>query len=131
MIDAVKEIAATISGFAEKFTSKEIRATNLLCIGETCMTENQLKALLAGSAAASTPPRQPPIEDPEPENAPPPAEGPPASDPAPVEEPEGSPEPIDEPVPLEPEASSEPDPAPELEPANDNSPAEQLATGTE
>jgi len=55
LIDAVKDLATMVANFAQSFTSKEIHATNLLCIGETCMNESQLKTLLAGSAAAGAP----------------------------------------------------------------------------
>ncbi len=39
----VSSLAATVAGFAQKFT------TNELCIGSTCVTESQLKALLQNS----------------------------------------------------------------------------------
>jgi Domain of unknown function (DUF5011) len=59
------DLAATVASFADKFTTKELtfdraHGTDLtlsheLCIGQTCVTEDQLKAMLAASAAASAP----------------------------------------------------------------------------
>ena len=52
----ISDLADTVAGFAEKFTTKELVATNLygqkLCLGQTCITETQLAALLSQSAAA-------------------------------------------------------------------------------
>ena len=54
-------LADTVAGFAEKFTTKELVATNLygqkLCLGQTCISESQLAAILAAtgqSPAASS-----------------------------------------------------------------------------
>ena len=74
------EIKNTVLAFAEKIISKEIVATEKLCIGETCVTEEQLISLLAGSGQSSsgivttTPPQEgaspapeTPAEEPEPQ----------------------------------------------------------------
>lgn len=58
LIEAVKELAgqvtalaATVTGFGQKFTTQE------LCVGDTCVTESQLKAMLqnSGQQASQTP----------------------------------------------------------------------------
>lgn len=60
-MNAVKEIAATITGFAESFTTNELVATNgtfqtvkteKLCLGSRCMTAEQFNHLLDMEAAA-------------------------------------------------------------------------------
>jgi hypothetical protein len=50
VVGAIKELAAKVRGFAQKFTSNELHAVNLLCVGETCINETQLKALLSASS---------------------------------------------------------------------------------
>ena len=45
-VNAIQELAAKVTGFAESFTSKNIKATDELCVGSTCVTESQLKTLL-------------------------------------------------------------------------------------
>ena len=47
LVNAVKEIAQRVNGMTEKFTTKE------LCIGSTCVTEDQLKALLANASTTT------------------------------------------------------------------------------
>ncbi len=54
VVKAVQELTATIQGFAERFTSKEVD-TQKLCVGDTCVTQDQLKALLQAAGSSSTP----------------------------------------------------------------------------
>ncbi len=42
----VTSLVATVAGFAQSFTSQNITASQHLCVGSTCITESQLKALL-------------------------------------------------------------------------------------
>jgi hypothetical protein len=67
IVEAVKSLStqlssleATVTGFADSFTSKKITASQELCIGATCVTETQLEGLLAGKPSvqisAPTPP---------------------------------------------------------------------------
>ncbi|MEK7613538.1 MAG: immunoglobulin-like domain-containing protein, partial [Patescibacteria group bacterium] len=51
----VTENTAQLSALSERFMTREIHITNQLCIGETCITEGELKELLAlrGGATAS------------------------------------------------------------------------------
>jgi hypothetical protein len=51
----VSELAATVAGFADSFTSKNITASQNLCLGSTCVTESQLKTILQ-SSGQQTPP---------------------------------------------------------------------------
>jgi hypothetical protein len=64
LVNAVKEIAQRLGDMTEKFTTKELtfdraRGNEIdiqkLCIGSTCLTEDQVKSILAviGQAAAS------------------------------------------------------------------------------
>jgi Chaperone of endosialidase/Domain of unknown function (DUF5011) len=46
----VQSLTAAVGGFAEKFTTKEADVGKL-CVGATCITEDQLKALLAGQSS--------------------------------------------------------------------------------
>jgi len=50
LIKSVKNIVASIAGFAEQFTTKK------LCVGTTCVTEEQFKAMISG--AGQTPSEQ-------------------------------------------------------------------------
>ena len=54
VVKALQEITATVQGFAEHFASKEID-TQKLCVGDTCVTQDQLHQLLqqAGTQSAS------------------------------------------------------------------------------
>ena len=68
LIDAAKEIAQQISGFAEKFTTKELVATHVfgdtgtfkkLCVEKSdgtpvCVTGDELSSLLSGSVLGAT-----------------------------------------------------------------------------
>jgi hypothetical protein len=138
LVGAFKELATTVRGFAVKFTSNEIHAVNRLCIGETCINENQLKALLsvpaaqtaAGAATASDGQQE---EAPSGSSATEAANADAATTTTPVEAtstPPASPANDDEP----PTADSEPAveevegsvPEEELAPANDNEPVEDL-----
>jgi hypothetical protein len=90
-INAIKELATkltdlanTVASLAEKFTTKELVATNgnfhtlrsdtlstdELCVGSTCVTQQQFMAVFSAAAAAATPisvPSSPSsIRDPEP-----------------------------------------------------------------
>ena len=68
----VDELANTVAGFAERFVTKELVATNItadqihfnnaqgqklstqqLCVGQTCVTESQLAAVLAATGQSS------------------------------------------------------------------------------
>ena len=157
LVSAVKELAHTIAGFAERFTTKELIAINgsfnaltasttvfgrtvsiELCLkddrGTSCYTRSQLDSLLNGSVLGSL------TEDEETASAPEVgATEAPAATPA---SPQGdtdtastgisatSSPPVPEPDPTE---EPEPvEPASSVEPANDNSPAPELpATGTQ
>ncbi|HEX5863664.1 MAG TPA: immunoglobulin-like domain-containing protein [Casimicrobiaceae bacterium] len=65
VIKAIQELAQkvygladTVAGFAERFVTKELVATNLygqkLCLGTTCITESQLQAMLAAAGQPSS-----------------------------------------------------------------------------
>ena len=43
----VTSLEATVAGFAQSFTSKQITATEQLCVGSTCVNQQQLAGLLA------------------------------------------------------------------------------------
>ena len=60
VVKAIQSLAATLGDFAQSFTSNEVHATNLLCIGATCINESQLQGMLAASSVASQPPPPPP-----------------------------------------------------------------------
>ena len=45
VVKAVQELSATISGFADIFRTNRVE-TNTLCVGQTCITENELIELL-------------------------------------------------------------------------------------
>jgi len=51
-------LASTVANFAESFTSKQITATNELCIadstGQTCITRSQLDAMLAAASQSTS-----------------------------------------------------------------------------
>lgn len=47
IMQAFKELYNTVLAFAERFISDEIVANNLLCVGETCVNEADLKAMLS------------------------------------------------------------------------------------
>ena len=49
----VASIENTIAGFAEKFTSKHLTATDELCVGSTCVTPAQFEALVAAANQSS------------------------------------------------------------------------------
>ena len=58
----VAALSSTVAGFADSFTTKELTFTSgtgnqltvqTLCIGQTCINEAQLQALLAGQSAAA------------------------------------------------------------------------------
>jgi hypothetical protein len=49
----VTDVSTKVAQSAERVASKEIVARERLCIGETCITEDELKAFLATRAAAS------------------------------------------------------------------------------
>jgi hypothetical protein len=50
MVKAIQELADKISGLAESITTAVLNATTVhtdnLCVGSTCVTETQLKAIL-------------------------------------------------------------------------------------
>jgi hypothetical protein len=66
----LNDLAATVLGFQEEFTTKQLyfeEATgSKLCLGETCVTESELKELLEDSGQSSAPP---PSEPAAPEDA--------------------------------------------------------------
>jgi hypothetical protein len=47
----MRSLAATVAGFARSFVSDDITVNNRLCVGRTCITETELKALLAGQGS--------------------------------------------------------------------------------
>jgi hypothetical protein len=56
IVEAVQQLSAglssleaTVTSFADSFTSKKITASQELCIGATCVTETQLQGLLTGT----------------------------------------------------------------------------------
>jgi hypothetical protein len=53
LVNAVKELASKVEGFAENFTSKHIKTeditTNKLCVEDVCVTKEQLKVMLLNS----------------------------------------------------------------------------------
>jgi hypothetical protein len=118
--------------FTENIESKKSSTENF-CIknesGETCITREQLEALLVGAGIAPTPtpspspkPEPEPTAKPEPEAAPEPTpeEPTPAEEPAPIPTPEPevlTPEPEPAPEP-EPEVAPEPTPEPPAEPSS-------------
>jgi|GEM_PF-2431296 hypothetical protein len=73
LVNAVKEIAARLDGFARQMVSDRVVANDQLCIGSTCVTEQQLQALLAAAPQAdpdsSTPPSSSPAVTPPPSPA--------------------------------------------------------------
>lgn len=90
LVGQVGTLASAISSYAESFTSKDITATNQLCVGSTCVTEEKLKQLLDHNGvspiiitdvpvSSSTPPvidestTTPPLTEPEPAIVTPPA----------------------------------------------------------
>ena len=56
LAEQVKMLASAVTGFAESFTSKEVHATDQLCVGSTCVTEAQLQRLLAGQGMQGSAP---------------------------------------------------------------------------
>lgn len=102
-IQAIQELSGKISGFARSFTSENIRATETLCVGNTCLTESQLQEILEDSNQNSAP-IVPPQEDPT-------IEEPPVDEPVIDEEPTPEPEVEEEPM-EKPEESPESEPAP-------------------
>ena len=55
VVKALQQLITTIAGFAERIVSDEVVARNRLCVGATCITEAQLKALLAAGNLSATP----------------------------------------------------------------------------
>ena len=62
LVGAMKELAATVRGFADKFITKELVATNgsfehvrtnELCVGAICVTEDQFKAVFGNQSTPS------------------------------------------------------------------------------
>ena len=53
IIQSIKEIIATLSSFKESFTTNNVHTKNL-CVGETCITEAELKALLQQSNVSTS-----------------------------------------------------------------------------
>ncbi|MFZ1075464.1 MAG: tail fiber domain-containing protein [Minisyncoccia bacterium] len=49
----VSALASTVTGFAQSFTSQNITAKQQLCVGDTCVTESQLKTLLQNAGQGS------------------------------------------------------------------------------
>jgi hypothetical protein len=70
-IEAIKELAIEVQGFSQAITTNVLNATTVktqdLCIGSTCVTEDQLKVLLQqsgqSSAVIQTPTPTPPSDD--------------------------------------------------------------------
>jgi len=103
IVNAIQELAETISGFAESFTTKR------LCLEDVCITKNELLELLDESGQDSTP--TPPAPEPEtldtetPSDEEPTADEtitepePPTEETAPELEEESTPEPASEPAP--------------------------------
>jgi hypothetical protein len=111
-------IDGVVTRFTEIVTGKI--TTDMLCVGETCLTEQQVKEILD---AVNTEPAPDPSPDPET----PPAEEPPADTP-PVEEPTITEEPpiVKEPVIEEPAS----EPAPELPPEPSSEEPTSISTGS-
>ena len=62
LVGAVKELAATVHGFADRFVTRELVATNVtadrgtfneLCVGKVCITESQFLSVFGASASQS------------------------------------------------------------------------------
>jgi hypothetical protein len=95
------------NGIANLFVGS-VKARDTVCVGETCVTEDQLKALLemAGNQNAPAgggeepPAEEPPVEEPPAEE--PPAEEPPTDEPPPAEDPPAEEPPAEEPPAEEP-----------------------------
>lgn len=103
IVKAIQELMEKVSGFATLFKSERVE-TDTLCVGETCITENQLIELLDESGQESTPTPS----TPEPEETSP-IEELPAEETGIVEETET---PVEESEP-EPEEEPTPEPTPE------------------
>ncbi|MFA6608918.1 MAG: hypothetical protein WCT07_03350, partial [Candidatus Paceibacterota bacterium] len=54
IIESIKSIVATLTSFKDNFTTNNIHTKNL-CVGDTCFTESQLKALLQKSNISQAP----------------------------------------------------------------------------
>ncbi len=65
VVEAIKELAEKIANMAVSFFSEEVK-TNKLCVGDTCVNEDQLKALLLNASSTSNinPPTPTPTPDP-------------------------------------------------------------------
>jgi hypothetical protein len=63
VVKAIQQLATTVAGFADNFVSAHITATTIqadditanhrLCVGSTCVTEDQLKSLLTSQGVSS------------------------------------------------------------------------------
>ncbi len=101
----VGQLTASVSGFADLFTTKEAHIGEKLCVGSVCVSEEQFLRMVEASNVE-------PMSQPEPEPTPTPV----VTEPEPVVE--GSePEPEPTPVVEVPETTSEPQAGPETEPA--------------
>ena len=58
VVKALKELASTVSGFADAFTSKKI-TTDQLCVGDTCVTQAEFLQLLHSAGVTPTAPVAP------------------------------------------------------------------------
>lgn len=129
LIGELRSLAATVAGFARSFVSDDITANNRLCVGTTCITESELKALLRESntrAAPNIAPAQPPAEPPAPSatSTPPAPETPTpddtmSSDTTPTDEPNEPEEPDQADIAPEPSAAPEGPEAPTAAPAGE------------
>ena len=105
-------VSTTLANFVEVVTHK--LTTDELCIGDTCIDEDQLKELLENANVLSAPPADepPPSEEPPVEETPPteepPADEPPAEDPPPADEPPAEELPVEETPVDEPPADESP-----------------------
>ncbi len=57
LVKAVQELASVVTGFAQSFTSQQITASQQLCVGSTCITESQLKAILQANGQQADAPQ--------------------------------------------------------------------------
>ena len=146
VVEVYKTAIYAVTGIFDKVFAREV-TTDKLCIGETCVDEEQLKSLLQGQVAgaagassgssggggsASPAPAPEPTPSPTPEASPPSEETPPAED-APEESPPAENPPADTPedsLAEEPPAESPPaEEAPADEPAPEPEPSAASAVG--
>lgn len=88
VVGALHELSAKVAGFTESITTALLDATTVrtktLCVGDTCVTQSQFKAMLEAAAQSSVQTQSIPLAPPAPAQAPAPAE-PIVETPAPAE----------------------------------------------